>query len=308
MAGVWRTSWPNSFCCAPLHAVRFDSATATRCREVPELQAACAACFSGSFWRRISTRFSPQTALGGYRVRGCQVTEKCPSNGAKLTEMPSHLRPPETPAAVTFAIPGRSPAQAPSGAGAALDGAVGTIRVDVERTGGSLDHFARDHDLLDAFQARKVEHGLEQDALEDRAQAPRAGLALDRPAGDRAKRLVGEGELDILHLEQPLVLLHQRVLRIGQNLLQRSLVEIFQGRDHRQAADEFRDQAVLQQIFRLDMAEDFAGAAVFRRQNLRREADRGRTSARGNDLLQSRESAAADEQDIGGIDLQEFLL
>src|SRR5689334_3613407 len=76
-----------------------------------------------------------------------------------------------------------------SGAGAALDGAVGTVRIDVERTGGSIDHFARDHDLFDAFQTRKVEHGLEQDAFEDRTQAPRAGLALDRLAGDRAKRL-----------------------------------------------------------------------------------------------------------------------
>src|SRR5437667_3310861 len=87
-----------------------------------------------------------------------------------------------------------------SGAGRSFDRAVGTVRIDVERTRGSLDHFARDHDLFDAFQARKIEHGLEQDALEDRAQAPRAGLALDRPAGDRAKRLVGEGKLDILHL------------------------------------------------------------------------------------------------------------
>src|SRR3954464_15985118 len=173
-----------------------------------------------------------------------------------------------------------------SGAGAAFDGPVRTVRVDVERAGGSLDHFARDHDLFDAFQTRKVEHGLEQDAFEDRTQSAPAGLALDRLAGHRAQRLVGEGEFDVLHFEQPLVLLQQRVLRIGQDLLQRSLVQIFQRRDHRQAADEFRDQAVLQQIFRLDVTEDFAGAAGFRRQNLWGEADRGRTSARGDDLLQ----------------------
>src|SRR4029077_17805561 len=121
-------------------------------------------------------------------------------------------------------------------------------------------------------------------------------------------RLVGEGQLDILHFEQPLVLFDQRVLRIGQYLLQRSFVEVFQGRNHWQAADEFRDQAVLQQIFRLDMAEDFAGAAGFRRQNLSRETDLERTSARGDDLLEAREGAAADEQDVGGVDLQKLLL
>src|SRR6185369_9544045 len=125
---------------------------------------------------------------------------------------------------------------------------------------------------------------------------------------DRAKRLVGEGEFDVLHFEQPLVLFHQRVLRIGQDLFQRSLVEVLQRGDHGQTADEFRDQAVLQEVFRLDMAEYLAGAAVFGCQNLGGETDRGRTSARGDDLLQAREGAAADEQDVGGVDLQKFLL
>src|SRR5262245_24794460 len=70
--------------------------------------------------------------------------------------------------------------------GASFHRAVGAVRVDVERTRGSLDHLARDDDFLDAFQAREVEHGLEQNALQDRTQASRAGLALDRLAGDRA--------------------------------------------------------------------------------------------------------------------------
>src|ERR1700722_6467502 len=193
-------------------------------------------------------------------------------------------------------------------AGAALHRPVRTVGVDVERTRRSFHNFARDHDLFDTFQTGKIEHGLEQDAFEDRAQAPRAGLAFDRPAGDRTKRLVGEGQFDVLHLEQTLILLHQRVLRIGEDLLQRSLVEVFERRHDRQTADEFRDQAVLQQIFRLHVTEDFAGAAVFRRQHLRGEADRGRTAARRDDLLKPGEGTAADEQDVGGVDLQELLL
>src|SRR4029077_8075614 len=137
-----------------------------------------------------------------------------------------------------------------------------------------------------------------------RAKAACTGLALDRLAGDRAKRLVGEGQFDILHLEQALILLHQRVLRIGENIFQRSLVEVFQRRYHRQAADEFRDQAVLQEILGLDVTEDFTGATVFRRQYLCSKADRGRAPARGDDLLQPRECATADEQDVGRVDLQ----
>ena len=95
MAGVWRTSWPNSFCCAPLHAVRFDSATATRCREVPELQAACAACFSGSFRRRILSTGSPPTALGGYRAWGCQVQRNAHQIGLTTRAQPARIRLPK---------------------------------------------------------------------------------------------------------------------------------------------------------------------------------------------------------------------
>jgi hypothetical protein len=47
--------------------------------------------------------------------------------------------------------------------------------------------------------------------------------------------------MDPLHLETPLILLHQRVLRMGQNELERGLVEILERRYDRKAADEFRE-------------------------------------------------------------------
>ena len=142
--------------------------------------------------------------------------------------------------------------------------------------------------------------------IERRPRAPVLRSIALRAIAD--KRLVGEREVDGLHLEHALVLLDQRVLRLGEDALERRLVEIFQRRDHRKPADEFRDQAVFQQILGLDLAEDFALLAIFRRQHLGAEADRGGTAARGDDLFQAGESAAADEQDVGGVDLQEFLL
>ena len=156
--------------------------------------------------------------------------------------------------------------------------AVRAVRVDVERPRGAFDDFLRDHDLLDAFEARQVEHGVEQDALHDRAQPARAGLALDRLARDGAERLLGQRQVDVLHLEQPLVLLYQGVLRLGEDALERRLVEVLERRDHRQAADEFRDQAVAQQILRLDLAEDLALLAVLGRHDLGAEADRRGTA------------------------------
>ena len=43
-------------------------------------------------------------------------------------------------------------------------------------------------------------------------------------------------EIDPVHLEQPLILLDQRVLGLGQNELERGLVEILKCRDDRKAA------------------------------------------------------------------------
>ena len=62
----------------------------------------------------------------------------------------------------------------------------------------------------------------------DRAQAARADLAVDGLAGNGAQRLLRQREIDRLHLEQPLVLLHQRVLWLGENELERGFVEVLE--------------------------------------------------------------------------------
>src|SRR6516165_1843635 len=96
----------------------------------------------------------------------------------------------------------------------------GASSVDVKRLCGALHNFPGDHHLLDAFHARQIEHGVEQDTFHDRAQAPRAGLAVDRLAGDGAECFLRQREIDALHLEQPLILLHQRVLWLPEDALE----------------------------------------------------------------------------------------
>src|SRR6516162_3057674 len=111
-----------------------------------------------------------------------------------------------------------------------------------------------------------------------------------------------------INIEQLLILLHQRILRLGQNELERCLVEILKCRHDRKPADQFRDQAVLEQVFRLDVAEDLALLSILGRYDITAEADRARPAARRNDLLEASEGTATDEQDVGRIDLQVFLL
>ena len=71
------------------------------------------------------------------------------------------------------------------------------------------------HDALRHVAARgQLELHLEQDLLEDRAQAARAGVALERLVGDRAERVVGEVQLDPVEAEEALELLDERVARL----------------------------------------------------------------------------------------------
>jgi hypothetical protein len=157
------------------------------------------------------------------------------------------------------------------------------------------------------LRGRQVEHGVEQDALHDRAQAARAGLAVDRLAAIGAERLVGQGELHVLHLEQPLILLDQRVLRLGQDAISAS-------RRDRRASRPPAGGRRIPGSGRISAGPPArprgrSSPVRARRRRAPRRRSRSRCPCRApNDLLEAGEGAAADEQDVGGVDLQEFLL
>ena len=88
-----------------------------------------------------------------------------------------------------------------------------------------FDRGAGDDDLVDVVGGRDLEHDRPEHVFDDRAKAAGAGLAQHREVGDRLERLVVEVELDAVELEHALVLLDERVLRLGQDLHERVLVE-----------------------------------------------------------------------------------
>src|SRR3546814_18588416 len=104
----------------------------------------------------------------------------------------------------------------------------------------AFKHILVEYDVIDAVERRQVEHGVEQYAFQYRTKPARAGLALDRAARDRRKRILGKAQLHALHVEQLLILLDQRVLRLGEDLDERRLVQVFPGGDQRHTADEAR--------------------------------------------------------------------
>src|SRR5467141_3065156 len=98
------------------------------------------------------------------------------------------------------------------------------IGVDEQRLAVGGDHLLVDHHLAHVLQRRQLVHRVEQDLLQDRAQAARAGLARESPLGHRSKGRRAHLELDAFHQEQTLVLLDERVFRLGEDLDQRVLV------------------------------------------------------------------------------------
>src|SRR6185437_1467126 len=78
--------------------------------------------------------------------------------------------------------------------------------------------------------------------------------------------------------------------------------------NHRQAAHELGDQSKLKQIFRLQIFQHFAGLAFLWPAHFGAKADGSALAALRDQLFETGERAAANEQDVRRVDLEEFLL
>src|SRR5207248_9491998 len=131
-----------------------------------------------------------------------------------------------------------------------------------------------------------------------RAQRAATRASLQRDLGDLAERVRRDRELDVVELEEALILLHERVARTREDLDQRVFVEVVhEGRD-RETSDELGDESVLEEILRHHLLEDLADVLLFELADVGAEADALASDARLDDLLESGERTAADEQDV----------
>src|SRR6185312_17102977 len=122
-------------------------------------------------------------------------------------------------------------------------------------------------------------------------------------------RIVPELELRAFHLEEAPVLLRESVLRVREDGHERDLIQLIERRHHGKPADELRNEAVLDQVLRLHVVEEVAAVrSRIGRAHFRGKADAALLRAVEDDLLETRKGAAANEEDIAGVDLQEFLL
>src|SRR5204863_8046102 len=176
-----------------------------------------------------------------------------------------------------------------------------------ERPLAIQDDLPRDDALLEPLDGRELVHDLEHDFLEDRAEAACARAALEGFLRDRRDRILGELEAHLLEIEVLLVLLDDRVLRLPEDPDQRRLVEVVERRDDREPPDELGNEAVLQQVLRLDHRQEIAHAALLAALDVGADAHARPPDPRLDDLLEPDERAAAEDEHVRRVYLDQLL-
>src|SRR5690606_27265432 len=175
-----------------------------------------------------------------------------------------------------------------------------------DRGRGTVDHgVAGDHHARDVVVGGHVEHDRGEHLFHDGPQASGTGLAQHREVSDRLERVALELELDPVELELALVLLDERVLRLGEDVHEGDLVERGDRSHDGQPADELGDEPELVQVFGQHLAEEVHVVALAVQRGA--EADALLACTLRDDLLEPREGAGDDEEHVGGVDLDELL-
>src|SRR5438874_1226323 len=170
------------------------------------------------------------------------------------------------------------------------------------------DRAFADDAALDLGTGRDLEHRVEQRLLDDRLERASTGSAQQRQLCDGVEASRLEDELDVVQREELLVLLHERVLGLGEDAHDVLLVKVVQRDDDRQPAHKLGDEPVLEQVLRLHVLEGLGHRLALDLGMRGAEADRAAADALLDHLLEAVERSAADEKDVGGVDLDEILV
>ena len=128
--------------------------------------------------------------------------------------------------------------------------------------------------------------------------------------GQFAQGISGKLQFHALHRHELGKLLGESMFRFSQHRHQLVFGQFVQHRHHRQAADEFRNETVAEQVLRLDKLQNLATIHCRRLVRLmnRAETHHPMTKPALNHFLQTNKRAAADKQNVGRIDADVILL
>jgi hypothetical protein len=164
----------------------------------------------------------------------------------------------------------------------------------------------RDDHGRDIFGRRHLEHDRAENLFHDRAEPASTRLAQHGKVGDRFEGILLKFELNAIDLEHALVLAHQSVLGLSENVHQGDLIERRDRGDDGQSTDEFGNQPEFVKVFWQYLAEQVDVVALAVKRGA--ESDALFTRTLGDDLLEARERSCNDEQNVGRVDLNELLV
>jgi len=172
------------------------------------------------------------------------------------------------------------------------------VGIDVERPPvPSTTSFSRSA-TLDAFEARQVEHGVEPGFLSMIERSPRRAGSCGRALRANGAQRSSASVRSIVSISNSRGTASPARSWAGWRMsLREGSFEVLERGHDRQSADEFRDQAIFQQVLRFDPRGKISARPFgLRRQDLGAEADRARPPAGGNDLLGPLKAPAAHER------------
>ena len=171
-----------------------------------------------------------------------------------------------------------------------------------------LDGSGGDYHLGNAGIRRHLVHHRRHDIFQHRPQAAGANFPLQRLVGSGLQRTGGKLQLHIVVFHQASILLHQGILRLGEDAHQLVPVQRFQACQNGQTAHQLRNNAEFQQVVGLYKLEHVLFCPLRRGFHICPKTDGFLVQTLLNDLVQPVKSPAADEQDVFGVDLQKLLM
>ena len=124
-----------------------------------------------------------------------------------------------------------------------------------QRQIAALDHILGDFQIAHLLVAGQVIHQIEHEFFEDHAQAARSNLTSQGFTGNRSDGVRRKVQANVLEFKQALILLYDCVARLGQDFNESSFVELIENAHNRQTADKLGNQAILNEILRLGLAQ-----------------------------------------------------
>jgi len=173
----------------------------------------------------------------------------------------------------------------------------------------AVDDIGVDDVVAVRFFVGEFVHNFEHNFFGDGAEGAGAGVSFEGFFDDGGEAFGGKFELGAFHFEEFAVLADQGVFGFGEDFDEGFFVEGFQGGGDGQSSDEFGDHADFDQVVGGDLEEDlgylvgrFVGGLLFGG-----EADHFFAETFFDDVFESGEGAAADEEDLGGVHLYVLL-